>query len=77
MERKPDPTLVRHPTLGQIRKAFPRPPKELIARFARLPTANVSDAMAKAGVMAPELKPLWPGCACAGRPSPVRPSTSR
>jgi 4-hydroxy-4-methyl-2-oxoglutarate aldolase len=66
MERKPDPTHFRHPTLGQIRKDFPRPPKELIARFARLPTANVSDAMAKAGVMAPELKPLWPGLRMCG-----------
>jgi 4-hydroxy-4-methyl-2-oxoglutarate aldolase len=66
MERKHDPTYVRHPSLGEIRKDFPRPSKDLVARLARLPTANVSDAMAKAGVLQPEVKPLWPGLRACG-----------
>jgi 4-hydroxy-4-methyl-2-oxoglutarate aldolase len=65
MERT-NPTRPRHPGLGEIRKDFTRPPKELTTRFARLPTANVSDAMAKAGVMHPDVKPLWPGLRTCG-----------
>src|SRR5262245_30782998 len=48
------------PNLGQIRKDFSRPAREISERLARLPSANVSDAMAKAGVMHCEIKPLWP-----------------
>jgi 4-hydroxy-4-methyl-2-oxoglutarate aldolase len=56
----------RHPSLGKIRKDFPRPAAEIVSRLARLPTANVSDAMAKAGVLHPEMKPLWPGLRACG-----------
>jgi 4-hydroxy-4-methyl-2-oxoglutarate aldolase len=65
MERN-HPTKACHPSIGQIKKDFPRPARELTARFAKLPTANVSDAMAKAGVMHPDLKPLWPGLRACG-----------
>jgi 4-hydroxy-4-methyl-2-oxoglutarate aldolase len=65
MERA-NPTLVRHPNLGEIRKDFPRPPKEIVARLAKLPTANVSDAMAKAGVLHHDVKPLWAGLRACG-----------
>jgi regulator of RNase E activity RraA len=57
---------VRHPALGEIRKDFVRPAKEIVARLQRLPTANVSDAMAKAGVMHEQVKPLWPGLRACG-----------
>ena len=63
---QPNPTLVRHPSLGEIRKDFPRPPKELVARLAKVPTANVSDAMAKAGVLHCDVKPLWRGLRVCG-----------
>jgi 4-hydroxy-4-methyl-2-oxoglutarate aldolase len=65
MERS-NPTEVRHPNLGLIRKDFPRPARELVNRLGRLPIANVSDAMAKAGVLHHEVKPLWPGLRVAG-----------
>jgi 4-hydroxy-4-methyl-2-oxoglutarate aldolase len=61
-----DPSKVRHPALGEIRKDFPRPAKEVTARLARIPTANISDAMGKAGVMHHEIKPLWPGLRVCG-----------
>jgi 4-hydroxy-4-methyl-2-oxoglutarate aldolase len=61
-----EPTLVRHPALGAIHKDFSRPAREIVARLAKLPTANVSDAMAKAGVMHHEVKPLWPGLRVCG-----------
>jgi 4-hydroxy-4-methyl-2-oxoglutarate aldolase len=50
----------------EIRKDFPRPPRELVERLGRLPIANISDAMNKAGVMHHELKPLWPGLRACG-----------
>jgi 4-hydroxy-4-methyl-2-oxoglutarate aldolase len=56
----------RLPSMGEIRKTFVRPPRELIARFATFPTANVSDVMAKAGVMHRAVKPLWPGLRACG-----------
>src|SRR5262249_16147430 len=65
MERA-NPTQVRHPSIGEIRKDFPRPPKEIVTRRGRLPTANVSDAMAKAGVLHHEVKPLRPGLRACG-----------
>jgi 4-hydroxy-4-methyl-2-oxoglutarate aldolase len=49
-----------HPSHGRIRKDFPRPAKEIVQRLSRIPTANVSDAMAKAGILHCDLKPLWP-----------------
>jgi 4-hydroxy-4-methyl-2-oxoglutarate aldolase len=58
--------LVRHPSHGEIRKDFARPDKQVVARLAKLPTANVSDAMAKAGVMHHAVKPLWPGLRACG-----------
>jgi 4-hydroxy-4-methyl-2-oxoglutarate aldolase len=61
-----DTTKLRHPALGEIRKDFPRLAKEITARLARLPTANISDAMSKAGVMHPGVKPLWPGLRACG-----------
>ncbi len=60
------PPLVRPKGLGEIRKDFPRPAKEVVARLAKLPTANISDAMAKAGVMHHAVKPLWPGLRACG-----------
>ena len=65
MERS-NPTEVRHPSIGLIRKDFPRPAKEIVNQLGRLPTANVSDAMAKAGVLHHEIKPLWPGLRACG-----------
>ena len=61
-----DAIKLRHPALGEIRKDFPRPAKEVTARLASLPTANVSDAMGKTGVMHHEIRPLWPGLRACG-----------
>ncbi len=50
---------------GEIVREFERPPAEVVARLARLPIANVSDALNKHGVLHHEVRPLAPGmCAC-------------
>ncbi len=52
--------------LGEISKDFNRPPAEVVARLARLAIANIADAMAKAGVLHHELRPIWPGLHACG-----------
>lgn len=46
---------------GIIIKDFPRPSAGVIKRLARLPIANISDAMNKHGVLHHEVRPIWPG----------------
>ena len=66
MERAQPGPNVRPVSLGEISKDFNRPPAELVGRLARLPIANISDAMAKAGVLHHEVRPLWPGLQACG-----------
>ena len=40
---------------------------DLIARYAKLPTANVADAMDRLGAMDSRIKPVWSGATLAGR----------
>jgi RraA family protein len=40
---------------------------DLIARFAKLPTANVADAMDRLGAMDSRIKPVWSGATVVGR----------
>jgi 4-hydroxy-4-methyl-2-oxoglutarate aldolase len=61
-----DTPKLRYPGHGRIHKDFERPPADVTARLARLPIANVSDAMAKAGVLHADVKPLWPGLRACG-----------
>jgi 4-hydroxy-4-methyl-2-oxoglutarate aldolase len=51
---------------GEIVTHFDRPPAEVIERLARLPIANISDAMHKHGVLHHELRPLQPGAHACG-----------
>ena len=51
---------------GEIIKDFPRPPADLVERLGRLPVANISDAMAKSGVLHHEVRPVWPGVKACG-----------
>ncbi|OAN38969.1 methyltransferase [Mycolicibacterium iranicum] len=40
---------------------------DLIARYAKLPTANVADAMDRLGAMDARIKPVWSGATLVGR----------
>jgi 4-hydroxy-4-methyl-2-oxoglutarate aldolase len=51
---------------GEIITDFERPPGDVVARLARLPIANVSDAMNKHGVLHPELRPVQAGTRACG-----------
>ena len=51
---------------GEVVREFERPPAEVVARLARLPVANVSDALNKHGVLHHELRPLAPGMRACG-----------
>jgi 4-hydroxy-4-methyl-2-oxoglutarate aldolase len=51
---------------GEIVTEFDRPPAEVVERLARLPIANISDAMNKHGVLHHELRPLQTGARACG-----------
>ena len=51
---------------GEVVREFERPPAEVVARLARLPVANISDALNKHGVLHHELRPLAPGMRACG-----------
>jgi RraA family protein len=42
------------------------PAPELLKRFAKLPTANVADAMDRLGALDSRIKPVWPGATIVG-----------
>ncbi|MCG5217052.1 RraA family protein [Streptosporangium soli] len=46
---------------------FPRAEANLLARFARLPAANIGDAMDRLGVLDSRIGPVWPGARLVGR----------
>ncbi|BDY29002.1 RraA family protein [Mycolicibacterium mageritense] len=45
---------------------FRRPSAELLERFAKLPTANVADAMDRLGALDSRIKPVWAGATIVG-----------
>jgi 4-hydroxy-4-methyl-2-oxoglutarate aldolase len=51
---------------GEIVTDFDRPPVAVVGRLARLPIANISDAMNKHGVLHHELRPLQTGARACG-----------
>jgi 4-hydroxy-4-methyl-2-oxoglutarate aldolase len=51
---------------GEIVTEFERPPAEVIDRLARLPIANISDAMNKHGVLHHGVRPLQAGARACG-----------
>src|SRR5919204_11580 len=51
---------------GEVVREFERPSAEVVARLARLPVANVSDALNKHGVLHHEVRPLAPGMRACG-----------
>lgn len=51
---------------GDIIRDFERPPESVVARLARLPLANISDAMHKHGVLHHEVRPVVPGMTACG-----------
>jgi len=57
----PDPFAASVTGPGEIVTEFERPPAEVVGRLARLPIANISDAMNKHGVLHHEVRPLQPG----------------
>ena len=51
---------------GEVVREFERPSAEVVARLARLPVANISDALNKHGVLHHEVRPLAPGMRACG-----------
>jgi 4-hydroxy-4-methyl-2-oxoglutarate aldolase len=49
-----------------IRRDWPRPPPELVARFRGTPTGFVVDALGRAGALGRDIRPVWDGGAFAG-----------
>jgi 4-hydroxy-4-methyl-2-oxoglutarate aldolase len=66
MERAQPGSNARAISFGKISRDFNRPPADIIARLAKLPIANISDAMAKAGVLHHEVRPIRPGLHACG-----------
>jgi 4-hydroxy-4-methyl-2-oxoglutarate aldolase len=62
----PDPLAAGRTRPGEIITEFERPPSEVVDRLARLPIANISDAMNKHGVLHHEVRPLEPGTRACG-----------
>ena len=54
------------PVLEDIDADFPRPDRELIERLAKLPAANIGDAMDRLGVADSAIQAIWPGARLAG-----------
>jgi 4-hydroxy-4-methyl-2-oxoglutarate aldolase len=49
-----------------IRRGWPRPPPETVARFRGTPTGFAVDALGRAGALAHDIRPVWDGGAFAG-----------
>lgn len=58
--------MEKHPLHGVINTDIKRPPADLIKAFRRHDTAKIADAMARAGVMSHEIKPIQPGMKVCG-----------
>ena len=49
-----------------VRRDFPRPPADLVARFAGAPTGNIVDAQGRVGALDHRIKPVTRACRFAG-----------
>ena len=54
------------PTLDTIAPDFPRPDRDVVERLAKLPAANIGDAMDRLGVAHSAIQAIWPGARLAG-----------
>jgi regulator of RNase E activity RraA len=54
------------PALQDADTSFTRPDPELIDRLAKLPAANIGDAMDRLGVADSAIQAIWPGAKIAG-----------
>ena len=54
------------PVLEDINADFARPDRDVIDRLAKLPAANIGDAMDRLGVADSAIQAIWPGARLAG-----------
>ncbi|MGW9413576.1 RraA family protein [Arthrobacter cupressi] len=54
------------PVLEDIDAEFPRPARDVVERLAKLPAANIGDAMDRLGVADSAIQAVWPGARLAG-----------
>lgn len=54
------------PVLEEIDADFPRPGRDVLERLAKLPAANIGDAMDRLGVADSAIQAIWPGARIAG-----------
>ena len=54
------------PALEDIDANFVRPDRDLIGRLAKLPAANIGDAMDRLGIADSAIQAIWPGARLAG-----------
>jgi regulator of RNase E activity RraA len=54
------------PATDTIDADFPRPGRDVVERLAKLPAANIGDAMDRLGVADSAIQAIWPGAVLAG-----------
>ena len=54
------------PALDTIDRRLARPDQDVIDRLAKLPAANIGDAMDRLGVADSAIQAIWPGARLAG-----------
>lgn len=54
------------PVLEVLDADFPRPDRDVLERLAKLPAANIGDAMDRLGVADSAIQAVWPGARLAG-----------
>ncbi|SKB91102.1 Regulator of RNase E activity RraA [Arthrobacter sp. 31Cvi3.1E] len=54
------------PVLEVLDADFPRPDRDVLERLAKLPAANIGDAMDRLGVADSSIQAVWPGARLAG-----------
>ncbi|WP_346958541.1 methyltransferase [uncultured Arthrobacter sp.] len=54
------------PVLEDLDADFPRPDRDVLERLAKLPAANIGDAMDRLGVADSAIQAIWPGARLAG-----------
>lgn len=54
------------PAIDTLTTDFPRPGRDVVERLAKLPAANIGDAMDRLGVADSAIQAIWPGALLAG-----------
>ena len=54
------------PAIDTLTADFPRPERGVVERLAKLPAANIGDAMDRLGVADSAIQAIWPGAVLAG-----------